>query len=227
MPYHRRGIVVLSLEWLFLLFAGKLFASSSYTVHRKATEPGPPPSCWHTEIRRSICFWCGFSSLFPFCAGGQVQYVQPHCTAMPWRPQNSNWKMCNPATLTRNSPPLPSSSSSTYPCTNEWLGACHATVTELFSAEQSSGMMTGARGTVEATTTTTTERTLANARCWVGRWGGKDELFKLLSISKVSRLARHSRYGESTHERASESSVPGQKLNGKTVRIEAEWNGKK
>lgn len=52
--------------------------------------------------------------------------------------------------LTVNSPPLPSSNSKTYPCTKEWLlfGACHATVTELFSAEHSSGMICGAAGTV-------------------------------------------------------------------------------
>lgn len=48
--------------------------------------------------------------------------------------------------LTRNSPPLPSSISSTYPSTNEWFGACQATVTELFSAEQSSGIICGGKG---------------------------------------------------------------------------------
>lgn len=51
--------------------------------------------------------------------------------------------------LTRNSPPLPSSISSTYPSTNEWFGACQATVTELFSAEQSSGIICGGRGAIE------------------------------------------------------------------------------
>lgn len=49
--------------------------------------------------------------------------------------------------LTLNSPPLPSSNSKTYPWTKEWLGACQATVTELFSAEQSFGIICGANGT--------------------------------------------------------------------------------
>lgn len=51
--------------------------------------------------------------------------------------------------LTLNSPPLPSSNSKTYPWTKEWLGACQATVTELFSAEQSFGIICGANGTAD------------------------------------------------------------------------------
>jgi hypothetical protein len=48
--------------------------------------------------------------------------------------------------LTLNSPPLPSSSSKTYPSTYEVGGGCHATVTLLFSALHSSGIMAGELG---------------------------------------------------------------------------------
>lgn len=48
--------------------------------------------------------------------------------------------------LTLNSPPLPSSSSKTYPSTYEVGGGCHATVTLLFSALHSSGIMAGEFG---------------------------------------------------------------------------------
>lgn len=44
----------------------------------------------------------------------------------------------NVSQRTRNSPPLPSSSSSTYPSFDIGFNACHATVTELFTVEQSS-----------------------------------------------------------------------------------------
>lgn len=52
---------------------------------------------------------------------------------------------------TLNSPPLPSSNSRTYPSTKEWFGGCHATVTELFSAEQSDGSIVGVMGAVGRT----------------------------------------------------------------------------
>lgn len=48
--------------------------------------------------------------------------------------------------ITLNSPPSPSSNSSTYPSTKELVGGFHEIVTELFSAAQSSGTITGAKG---------------------------------------------------------------------------------